>query len=334
MGDLLDGYTPTHSRDEMLDIWRASPPSLRHAVRADPDAVARTTSTSAAPPATGCSGTAASPSRTPGRRNGPSRSIWSLGSSPRPSGSRSSGEWRSGCARSNGSSPTSTAAATSSATGVVPRRLVVTSKHYHRAVAGIEPPGGVRVHVAGHRPRARRRRPAARARGQRAHAVGHLVRRREPAGDDARVPRAVRVAPRAAGCRLPVAPARGAVRDRARSASRTPTSSCSRPACTTPRTSSIRSSPARWASSSSRAATSFCRDNRVFMRTTARRRAGARRLPPHRRRVPRPAALPLRLDARLRRARERGPRRQRDDRELRRQRCRRRQGDLPVRAAR
>jgi uncharacterized circularly permuted ATP-grasp superfamily protein len=32
---------------------------------------------------------------------------------------------------------------------VVPRRLVVTSKHYHRAVAGIEPAGGVRVHVAG-----------------------------------------------------------------------------------------------------------------------------------------------------------------------------------------
>jgi uncharacterized circularly permuted ATP-grasp superfamily protein len=32
---------------------------------------------------------------------------------------------------------------------VVPRRLVVTSKHFHRAVAGIAPPGGVRVHVAG-----------------------------------------------------------------------------------------------------------------------------------------------------------------------------------------
>ena len=32
---------------------------------------------------------------------------------------------------------------------VVPRRLVVTSKHFHRAVAGVEPAGGVRVHVAG-----------------------------------------------------------------------------------------------------------------------------------------------------------------------------------------
>ena len=33
--------------------------------------------------------------------------------------------------------------------GVVPRRLVVTSNHFHRAVFGIEPPGKVRVHVAG-----------------------------------------------------------------------------------------------------------------------------------------------------------------------------------------
>jgi uncharacterized circularly permuted ATP-grasp superfamily protein len=32
---------------------------------------------------------------------------------------------------------------------VVPRRLVVTSKHFHRAVAGVEPAGDVRVHVAG-----------------------------------------------------------------------------------------------------------------------------------------------------------------------------------------
>ena len=31
----------------------------------------------------------------------------------------------------------------------MPRRLVVTSKHFHRAVAGVEPAGDVRVHVAG-----------------------------------------------------------------------------------------------------------------------------------------------------------------------------------------
>ena len=33
--------------------------------------------------------------------------------------------------------------------GVVPTRLVVTSSHFHRAAASIEPPGGVRVQVAG-----------------------------------------------------------------------------------------------------------------------------------------------------------------------------------------
>jgi uncharacterized circularly permuted ATP-grasp superfamily protein len=32
---------------------------------------------------------------------------------------------------------------------VVPRRLVVTSTHFHRAVAGVEPAGDVRVHMAG-----------------------------------------------------------------------------------------------------------------------------------------------------------------------------------------
>ena len=33
--------------------------------------------------------------------------------------------------------------------GVVPRETVLTSPHYHRVVAGLEPPNGVRVHVSG-----------------------------------------------------------------------------------------------------------------------------------------------------------------------------------------
>jgi uncharacterized circularly permuted ATP-grasp superfamily protein len=33
--------------------------------------------------------------------------------------------------------------------GVVPRSVVVSSTHFHRAVAGLEPPNGVRVHVSG-----------------------------------------------------------------------------------------------------------------------------------------------------------------------------------------
>ena len=35
------------------------------------------------------------------------------------------------------------------ADGIVPRRVVTTSSHFHRAAAGIEPPNGVRVHVSG-----------------------------------------------------------------------------------------------------------------------------------------------------------------------------------------
>ena len=33
--------------------------------------------------------------------------------------------------------------------GVIPSQLVTSSTHFHRAVAGIEPPNGVRIHVAG-----------------------------------------------------------------------------------------------------------------------------------------------------------------------------------------
>ena len=33
--------------------------------------------------------------------------------------------------------------------GVIPRRVVTTSRHFHRAAANVEPPNGVRVHVAG-----------------------------------------------------------------------------------------------------------------------------------------------------------------------------------------
>ncbi len=60
------------------------------------------------------------------------------------------------------------------------------------------------------RPRARWERPLAGARGQRAHAVGDLVRAREPGRDDAADARAVRGPPCASGRRLSVAAARGA----------------------------------------------------------------------------------------------------------------------------
>ena len=72
-------------------------------------------------------------------------------------------------------------------------------------------------------------------------------------------------------------------------------------ASTTRRTSSTRSSPARWASSWSRAATSCAATTRLHAHDRGRA-ARRRRLPAHRRRLPRPAALPARLGARLRRA--------------------------------
>ena len=33
--------------------------------------------------------------------------------------------------------------------GIVPRRLIMSSTHFHRAAAGVDPPNGVRIHVAG-----------------------------------------------------------------------------------------------------------------------------------------------------------------------------------------
>ena len=68
------------------------------------------------------------------------------------------------------------------------------------------------------------------------------------------------------------------------------------------------------------------------MRTTPGRAPRRRGLPPGRRRVPRPAALPGRLGARLPRHRQRGAARQRDDRQRGRQRRRRRQARLHLRA--
>ena len=76
----------------------------------------------------------------------------------------------------------------------------------------------------------------------------------------------------------------------------------------------------------------ICSGNRVRMRTTQGERPVARRLPARRRRLPRPAALPRRLGARLPRAAQRGPGRPRHDRQRGRQRRRRRQARLHLRA--
>ena len=108
---------------------------------------------------------------------------------------------------------------TGSRAGAVPGRCVRTRRDHARP--GRAPPArrdvealpscGRRRRAGRRRARARRRhRPRARRRGspvrvgrQRTHAIGDLVRGREPAGNDARLSRAVRVAPRPAGRRLP-----------------------------------------------------------------------------------------------------------------------------------
>ena len=70
------------------------------------------------------------------------------------------------------------------ADGVVPRRLVLTSAHFHREAAGIEPANGVRVHVSGVDLIRDEEGRVPGPRGQPAHPVRGELRDREPAGAD------------------------------------------------------------------------------------------------------------------------------------------------------
>lgn len=138
--------------------------------------------------------------------------------------------------------------------GVMPRRLVTSSTHYHRAAHGIQPSNGVRIHVAG----------IDLVRG----ADGQM----RVLEDNVRVPSGVSYVltnRRAMSSAFPETMSRyriravhaypsmllSALRAAAPAASATPRSWCSHPACTTPPTSSTPCWPARWASSSSRPAT-------------------------------------------------------------------------------
>ena len=185
--------------------------------------------------------------------------------------------------------------------GVVPRRVVTTSSHFHRAAAGIEPPNGVRVHVSGIdliRDDAGR---VPGARGQRARAVRGLLRDDQPPRDRRGAARDVRRAPDPAGRRLPAEAAHRAARRRAGRRHRPERR---------------RAHPGRLQRRLLRARAARPHDGRRAGRGPRPRvpprprddahhagpRAGARDLPPRRRRVPRPGALPQRLAARLLRA--------------------------------
>ena len=181
------------------------------------------------------------------------------------------------------------------------------------------------------RPRPRRRGSAVRARRQCAHAVGDLLCRREPACDDTRVPRVVRVAPGSSGRQLSVPPVGSSAGDRPdrrvgpdgrRAHARRP-QRCLLRALVPCRPDGCR------AGGGSRPRVP--RQSRVHAHDR-RRRAGARRVPAGRRRISGSAPFPRRLDAGLRGARQRRESRQRRDRELRRQRRRRRQGGVSVRS--
>ena len=211
--------------------------------------------------------------------------------------------------------------------GVVPRRVVTTSSHFHRAAAGhraAQRRAGARQR---HRPDPRRRRRVPGARGQRAGALRCLLRDDQPPGDRGGAARDLRRAPDPAGRRLPAEAAHRAARRR--------TGRCHRPQ-------RRRADPRRLQRRLLRARAAGPHDGRRAGRGPRPRvpprprddaydagpRAGARDLPPRRRRVPRPGALPQQLAARLLRPAQRRPRRQRDDRQRGRQRRRRRQADL------
>ena len=152
--------------------------------------------------------------------------------------------------------------------GVLPRRLITSCEHFHRAAAGLVPPNGVRIHVAGI----------------------DLVRDEEGVfrvlEDNLRNPSGVsyvmenrrtmaRVFPdlftrhrvRAVGD-YPDAPAAGPAGRRRRRTRPTRPSSCSPPASSTPPTSSTRFLARQMGVELVEGRDLFCRDNVVYMRTT------------------------------------------------------------------
>ena len=96
--------------------------------------------------------------------------------------------------------------------GLMPASIIATSKNFR---AGVQRHQAAARHLGAHLrlgPDARQGRHGLRARGQPARAVGRVVHAREPPGDEARVPRAVRERRHPAGGRLPLAALRHAAR--------------------------------------------------------------------------------------------------------------------------
>ncbi len=110
--------------------------------------------------------------------------------------------------------------------GVIPRSVVTTSSHFHRA-GGRDRAAQRRARARrGHRPDPRRPRRVPGARGQRPGAVRGLLRDDQPARDRGGAARDVRRAPDPSGRRLPAAAARRAARGGAGRGRPTRPSSC------------------------------------------------------------------------------------------------------------
>ena len=149
----------------------------------------------------------------------------------------------------------------------------------------------------GHRSRSRWRRPGLRPRRQSPLPVRRVVRAAKPRRHEAALSAGVRSLTRSARARLSQPPAQRAGATVRLPMSIAHESCCSRLASTTRLISSTPSSPSRWASNSSKAATSSCKGHRLHAHDDGLR-ARRRHLPPHRRRFHRSEGLSHRLDAR------------------------------------
>ncbi len=217
------------------------------------------------------------------------------------------------------------------ADGVVPRRLVTSSTHFHRAAQGIDPPNGVRVHVAGI---------------DLIRDAGGTFRVLE---DNVRVPSGVSYVLSNRRAMAQVFPELFATL-RIRPVSDYPRRLLAALVAAAPRgvddPTVVVLTPGVYNSAyfehSLLARTMgvelvegrdlFCSGGRVWMRTTTGPTPGGRDLPPGRRRVPRPGGVPRRLGARLPGRDGLCPHRHGDDRQRGGQRRRRRQARVLLRA--
>ena len=131
---------------------------------------------------------------------------------------------------------------------------------------------------------------------------GVSLHAREPQDDDAAVPRAVRAAPRRAGRALSRPAARDAALGRAAVGVNDPTVVVLTPGMYNSAYFEHAFLAQQMGIELVEGQDLFVQDDFVYMRTTQRPAAGRRDLPPRRRRLPRSARVPRRLDARLCRA--------------------------------